>query len=51
MTAPQSNPSPIERVTYYSTRQCQGECKRRRSLFQFTGDSQVCKNCTRRMAK
>lgn len=33
---------------YYTTRQCQEPCKKRRSGTQFDGDSNVCKQCVRR---
>ncbi len=36
---------------YIKARICQGECKRRRSIFQFDGDSAICKQCQRRMSK
>ncbi len=32
-------------------RHCQGECKRRRSLTQFTGASLICKQCVKRTPK
>lgn len=38
-------------VVYFSTRQCQGECRKRRSATQFEGDSKVCKMCALRMPK
>jgi len=33
---------------YSPMRHCKGECKRRRSIKQFVGDSQLCIRCVRR---
>lgn len=33
---------------YSPMRHCKGECKKRRSIMQFVGDSQFCLKCTRR---
>lgn len=36
---------------YSPMRHCKGECKRRRSITQFAGASQICMRCVRRGSK